>query len=70
MEKGIAHVEFSLCMSCGVCVQACPFSCLVMSKTTLDAQRNSLPELSGANPCTGCGLCASACPVDCISIHS
>ena len=69
-DKGVAHIEYPLCMACGICVQACPFGCLELTKTGIDVLRNAYPELQPESACTGCGLCARACPVDCITIHS
>lgn len=68
-DKGVAHVDYSTCMACGVCVGTCPFGCLELSKTGLDMLQNAYPELVPDAACTGCGLCASACPVESINIH-
>jgi len=70
MGKGTAVVDYQACMACGVCVVACPFSYLALSKTDIDAQQNSYPALVEDHQCTGCGLCAQACPMDSISIHA
>lgn len=70
MEKGIAHVDYSTCMACSICVQTCPFGCLVLSKIGIDSLNNAYPELKPDHGCTGCALCAKACPVNSISIYS
>jgi ferredoxin len=70
MEKGIAHVSYSTCMACGICVGACPFGCLLLDKIGIDSLNKAYPELKPNHGCTGCSLCAKACPVDCISIFS
>jgi formate hydrogenlyase subunit 6/NADH:ubiquinone oxidoreductase subunit I len=69
MDRGIATVNVQDCMSCGVCVQACPFSYLELSKISVDALRKTYPQLVAGHRCTGCGLCVTACPVDSISIR-
>ena len=69
MEKGIAHIDYLVCMACGVCTIACPFNCLELSKTDVDKLHNAYPALTANHQCTGCGICAKACPVDSISIH-
>jgi electron transport complex protein RnfB len=69
MAKGIAYVNYHDCMCCGVCVQACPFSCLELSKIDVDSLHKAYPALVPNHNCTGCGICANACPVDSIEIH-
>lgn len=70
MDKGIASIDYQVCMACGVCVTACPFSYLEPGKTDIDSLHKPYPMLVVNHRCTGCGLCAMACPVDSISIHS
>ena len=41
------------CLSCGACVERCPFGALCFSEGTLAADPNQ---------CVGCGLCAGSCP--------
>jgi ferredoxin len=69
MEKGIAHVDYDTCMACGVCVTACPFSYLALTRIDTTMLHNAYPELIADHKCPGCGLCATACPVDSITIH-
>ena len=68
MEKGVAQVNYQTCMACGVCVQACPFGCLELSKTDVDAVHKAYPVLVLPDKCTGCGICKNACAVECITI--
>jgi len=67
-EKRLPVVDYGRCVACGSCLPACPFSCLELSRTDLDADRTAFPELARVVDCTCCGLCARACPVDCISM--
>ena len=69
MDKGIAHINYSICMACGICVQACPFSCLELNNTRVDSSHNAYPSLLPDQKCVGCGICMNACPVSCISIY-
>jgi len=69
MDKGIAFVDYQVCMACGVCIQACPFSYLELNKTDVDSLHKAYPALLPNHKCNGCGLCATACPVDCITFH-
>jgi ferredoxin len=69
MDKGIAHVDYQVCMACGVCVQVCPFNCLELTKTDVDKLSKPYPVLALNHKCNGCSMCVTACPVDCISIY-
>lgn len=53
----IAEVKESLCMGCGVCVDACPYSA-----RSIDEQK----KIAVVHPflCDSCGSCVSACPND------
>ncbi|HSV55777.1 MAG TPA: 4Fe-4S binding protein [Magnetospirillaceae bacterium] len=58
--------DYGLCMACGICVQACPVSCLELRRTGLDAYRKAYPELARPDTCTSCGICADSCPVEAV----
>ena len=68
MGKRLPLVDYSLCVACGSCLPACPFSCLELSRLGLDSLGTAFPELAKPSDCTGCSLCAKACPVECISM--
>lgn len=53
-------------MACRVCVIACPFGCLDMTRTGVDRYGKVYPEMVKPESCTGCGICARECPVDVI----
>ena len=66
------YVEFDLknCLSCSICVQACPVSALSLSKAGKSGKYpNLFPELR-AEACIGCGSCVKCCPMDCISLRT
>lgn len=66
--KKYPSFDYTNCVSCGICAQACPFSALGMIKEGKSGKyRNVFPELTGAG-CTGCGTCARSCPMDVISM--
>jgi len=69
VEKKIAHVDYQICMACGMCVAACPFGYLELSRTNVDLLQKAYPALIQNHRCTGCGLCAAACPIESIEIH-
>ena len=57
---------YEVCVSCGICAQACPVSCLAMTNVRKQGKyKKPCPEMVEEG-CTGCGLCAKACPMDAI----
>lgn len=68
MTKKHPAFDYTDCVSCAMCAQACPFSCLSMTREGKQGKyKNPFPELSSED-CTGCGLCQKACPMDVISL--
>ena len=63
--KKLPVFDFTPCVSCSICVLACPFSCIALSVGGVDALRNLYPAVD-ATACTGCGICEKACPVGAI----
>lgn len=69
MSKKKPVFNMSECINCGICVQACPFSCLTMTLEGLQGKyKNVFPQLI-SEKCTGCGLCAKSCPMDSIEME-
>jgi len=66
-NKKLPVFDFKPCVSCGICVQACPFSCIELSVNGVDALKNLYPKVD-AETCTGCSLCAKSCPTDAIAM--
>jgi len=59
---------YEVCVSCGICAQACPVSCLAMTKVRKQGKyKKPCPEMAEEG-CTGCGLCAKACPMAAIQM--
>lgn len=70
MAKGKPVIDYELCMACGICVQACPFSCLDLEHLVEGAlYKKALPKLVAEDKCTGCGICKKTCAVDVIEIE-
>ena len=63
----MAKVTFNtdLCKGCGLCVDACPKNCLVISTDTINKKGYSPAQMSTPEKCIGCAICATMCP-DCI----
>ena len=61
--------DYLLCLSCGICAQACPVSALAMKREGKSGKyRNLFPEPVG-DKCIGCGSCARACPMDAVRME-
>lgn len=59
---------YGACVSCGICAQACPVSCLAMTNVRKQGKyKKPCPEMAG-HGCTGCGICAKACPMEAIQM--
>lgn len=56
------------CMSCNICIDACPVQCLSLESTPDTADTHVYPILSDARACIACGFCAADCPVDAIAM--
>lgn len=68
MKKKQPVFDYSACISCSICVQACPFSCLSLSLEGRQGKYKNLFPQSVKDCCTGCGICADSCPMDCIQM--
>ena len=68
MNRKQPFFDYSACISCSICVQACPFSCLSLSLEGIQGKyKNLFPQMVKDN-CAGCGICAGSCPMDCIEM--
>ena len=66
--KTIPHFYYENCVSCSICVQACPAGALDLTRSGKSGRyRNLFPELVN-DRCIGCSLCARSCPMDCINM--
>ena len=74
MNRKHPEFDYLICVSCGICAQACPVSALGMKKEGKSGKyRNVFPELitvaDSKNACIGCGQCARACPMEAIRLE-
>lgn len=67
MAKGEVTVDYEICLGCGVCIQACPFSYLALTHYTGDPYKRVYPELEEGHGCNGCGICSGSCPLECMT---
>lgn len=67
-ERKKPVVDTDVCVSCGVCSQACPQGCIDMNLKTTDSFLNPYPCIDEA-ACIGCSLCSKACPVGAMTMR-
>ncbi len=54
------------CVACGICIDACPVGCLVLSELPRKKGVDAFPYLKDAKVCIGCGFCSRECPVEAV----
>jgi 2-oxoglutarate ferredoxin oxidoreductase subunit delta len=66
--KGAVVVNTERCKGCDLCVVACPYYVLALSK---DANSKGLnfSYMSTPDNCIGCMACATVCPDACITVY-
>ena len=75
ITDGIAHIDHSLCIGCGKCVNICPKHIIKVFDLPIKATVMCLNKDKGAIArklcsvsCIGCGLCKKNCPNDAITL--
>lgn len=58
--------DYSLCMSCRVCIDACPAGCLAVTYTEDTQNKKAYPYLSVPSDCVACRFCMLECPVEAV----
>jgi len=61
-QIGVALVNESVCVKCGLCVMECP-------RQIISKEEGSFPQISSED-CIGCGTCQAVCPVQAITISA
>ena len=56
------------CMSCRICIDACPVGCLDLSDPPGSDDPHGYPYMKIEKACIGCGFCARECPVDAVTM--
>ena len=56
------------CMSCRICIDACPVACLSLSGTS-PPDCHGHPYMANDKSCIGCGFCSRECPVGAIKME-
>ncbi len=63
IEPYIPEVDVQLCSACKLCVEACPYQAIEISK---DTGKATVTEVL----CHGCGICNAECPTGAIQLRS
>lgn len=64
----IPHFYYKNCVSCSICVQACPTGAIDLTHPGKSGQyKNLFPEIVN-DSCIGCAICARSCPMECINM--
>jgi len=56
------RIDNKTCMSCSICIDACPVGCLALSGAS-GKDPHGHPYLADEKRCIACGYCAVECPV-------
>ena len=64
---GRVIIDTERCKGCGLCVEACPKSCIVISKQS--NKNGYFPAEVDNTGCTGCANCAVICPEAIIEVY-
>jgi NAD-dependent dihydropyrimidine dehydrogenase PreA subunit len=59
-DRGSVELSAEECKGCGLCVEACPPQCLVLSESLNRSSYHPAKYLGEG--CTGCGICFYVCP--------
>ncbi len=66
--KGAVTVDIERCKGCAVCVAACPFDVLALSRE-VNSKGYPVATAVHSDACTGCTNCAVVCPDGCITVY-
>ena len=65
--KGAVLVDTERCKGCDICVQACPYDVLALSKT-FNTKGYAFSCMLHPDQCIGCASCGLVCPDGCIQV--
>ena len=66
-EKKFPSFDFTTCVNCHVCAQACPISAIALNVNGVDEYHNLYPSVDKEH-CISCGICAKSCPIAAIEV--
>ena len=62
--RGRPGLRFERCLGCGICVRACPTTCIELVEVADDDGKMVMRPQVNVGRCMMCGYCAEYCPVD------
>lgn len=62
-------VDGRYCKGCGLCVEVCPATCIVLDPDTITDKGYHPAMLTDESLCTGCASCAVMCPDVAITVE-
>jgi formate hydrogenlyase subunit 6/NADH:ubiquinone oxidoreductase subunit I len=62
------RIDRRMCMSCTICVDACPVNSLSLTEAMDARDLHLYPFLQKDTTCLGCSICALECPMDAINM--
>jgi 2-oxoglutarate ferredoxin oxidoreductase subunit delta len=62
-------IDSGRCKGCGLCVNACPKSCIELSKSQRNSKGYQPAEFVKPDACIGCAMCGTMCPDCCITVE-
>jgi formate hydrogenlyase subunit 6/NADH:ubiquinone oxidoreductase subunit I len=62
--------DYAACVSCMICLDACPTACLAQTFSPDTADRRIFPYLIRQDDCIACRFCGQECPVDAVSFKA
>ncbi len=67
--KGATDIDTERCKGCGLCVEACKFDTLEITKRQVNV--HGYPYVVAVRPenCVGCAACGIVCPDGCITVY-
>ncbi len=66
--KGAIQVDVERCKGCAVCIGACPYDVIEMSKK-VNSKGYNYAHMAKPEACIGCSNCAVVCPDGVIEVY-
>lgn len=69
--RGAVKIDLNRCITCGMCVRACPNNCLSLTVKPLEEGKRMINSFTyNMETCLFCRLCVEPCPVSCVSMDN
>ena len=68
---GAVKIDLNKCITCGMCVRACPNNCLALTVKHLEGGKKMIQSFTyNMETCLFCRLCVEPCPMSCVSMDN